>query len=196
MSDIVLVTKSNRKIAEFAKLGLPFEAFQVDTDEPYVYGLFDDPSKLVIEQSKGKLAAVPFRVIAEHPNSVYIALDSVAYHKGILGKPKTIEEATERLKRFSGKAIGVYTGIRAEIPSKDIGRSRVVNSVLSIRDLSEMEISDYVANDPHALDTSLGFNPDHPMASDFIAGIEGPRDHVYGGVPLEELAKILRGFGK
>src|SRR4030066_2206156 len=97
MPKIVLATTSPYRIETFGYLGIPFEAEGSKIDESQLER--NNPEELVKNLSKLKAEAGA----KNHSDAIVIGMDSVTYFNGkILEKPKSREEAFQRLKSLSG----------------------------------------------------------------------------------------------
>ncbi|MEM2262562.1 MAG: Maf family protein, partial [Ignisphaera sp.] len=107
MKCIVLASNSLRRIELFRKMGIDVVAIAPNVEEVIYVG---DPFRTVLENSKRKVLSVFNR--APH-NSMIIGVDTAIFNPmiGVIGKPKTIEEAERMLMSFSGKYHMVIGGV-------------------------------------------------------------------------------------
>jgi septum formation protein len=183
---LILATTSKFKIKAFQNLGIPFETADSNVDEKKYPR--DDPEKLVAELSFQKAKAVA----EKYPESAVIGLDSIAYYdKHILEKPKSKEEAIMRLKQLSGNIHLALTGVCIICPNKE-PIIKIVSTKVFMRDLSDHEIKNYVANDPDILHICLGYDPEIRFSASFVEKIEGSYHNLLCGTPLETIAELLK----
>jgi len=187
MTKIILATTSPYRVEVFRYLGLMFEAEGSNIDESRIER--DNPEKLVKTLSKLKSEAVA----KNHPDAFVIGMDSVTYFNGqILGKPKSREEAFQRLKALSGNNHQFYTGIYMINPALNKAISRVVKTEVFMRNLSEKEIDKYLDEDPNFNTYALGYDPVKHISASFIQRIEGSYYNFLGGTPLEVIVEMLK----
>ena len=151
-----------------------------------------NPEELVKQLSKLKAEAVA----KNHSDAIVIGMDSVGYFNGrILEKPKSKEEAFQRLKNLSGKNHEFYTGIYMVNTSTQATTSKVVKSEIFMRELSESEINRYLDQDPYYNTYALGYDPLKNISSSFIQKLVGSYNNVLRGIPLEVLPEMLSRVG-
>ena len=190
MTKIILATTSPYRREVFGYLGMPFEAKGSKIDESQAER--KDPEDLVKTLSRLKAEAVA----QNHSESIVIGMDSVECSNGkILEKPKSKQEAFERLKNLSGNKFEFYTGIYIINTSTQATISKIVKSELFMRELSEMEINQYLEQDPHYNTYALGFDPLKNISSSFIAKLVGSYNNVLRGIPLEVIPDMLSEVG-
>jgi septum formation protein len=140
------------------------------------------PKQYVNRLAQEKAAAVA----ALEPGALVLAADtSVVIDSEILGKPGDPAHATQMLRRLSGRAHSVLTGIAL---AGVHAASRVVETIVHFRSLSEAEIAWYIG-------TREGIDKAGAYAVQGIGGLwvrklEGSPSNVVG-LPLAELAELL-----
>jgi septum formation protein len=187
---IILATTSPYRQEVFKSLGIDFAAEGSNVDESKAER--NDPKDLVKELSKLKAEAVS----QKHENAIVIGMDSVGYFNGkILEKPKSKEEAFERMKSLSGKSHDFYTGICIinTVLKKEI--SRIVKTEIRLRDFSEKEIELYLKEDELYNTYALGYDPLGRYSSTFASGITGSYLNFLKGMPLEVMPEMLKEAG-
>ncbi len=190
MTKIILATTSPYRREAFGFLGIDFEAEGSEVDESKVER--NNPEELVKQLSKLKAEAAA----KNHPDAIVIGMDSVGYSNGkILEKPKSKEEAFERLKNLSGKSHEFYTGIYIIDMSTQATVSRVVKSEIFMRELLDSEINKYLDQDPYYNTYALGYDPLKNISSSFIIKLVGSYNNVLRGIPLEVLPEMLSKVG-
>lgn len=123
-------------------------------------------------------------------------MDSVGYYNGkILEKPKTKEEALQRLKLLSGNNHQFYTGIHVINTASKKTVSRVVKTEIFLRELSEDEIKFYLNQDKFFNTYALGYYPLGHYSSSFARRIEGSYNNFVRGIPLETIVEMLSETG-
>ena len=189
---IILATTSQYRLEAFGMLGIPFEKEGSEVDE-YYEGRPNDPEALVAHLSKLKAKAVEKKHLNE--DCVILGFDSVAFFKGeILEKPKSLEEITDRLKAFSGQSYQFYTGIC--LIDTSIGwqfvYSRTVKTEIEMRDISDLEIKQYLRLYDKYRTCAQGFNPQRTYGASFIKSISGSYNNPLWGIPLAEVIEMLK----
>jgi len=190
MAKIILATSSPYRQEAFGFLGVDFESEGSKVDESQIERT--NPEELVKQLSKLKAEAVA----KNHSDAIVIGMDSVGYFNGrILEKPKSKEEAFQRLKNLSGKNHEFYTGIYMVNTSTQATTSKVVKSEIFMRELSESEINRYLDQDPYYNTYALGYDPLKNISSSFIQKLVGSYNNVLRGIPLEVLPEMLSRVG-
>lgn len=190
MTKIILATTSPYRKAAFKFLGIDFQAEGSNVDESQAKR--DNHEELVKMLSKLKAMAVA----KNHQDSIVIGMDSVGFFDGhVLEKPKSREEAFQRLTSLSGNNHQFYTGIFMINTASQKEVSRVVKTEVFVRELSGAEINKYLDEDPHFNTYALGYDPLEHSSSTFVERIEGSYNNLTRGIPLEEVVKMLNEIG-
>lgn len=190
MSKIILATTSPYRIEALKFLGIDFEAEGSKVDESQAER--KNPEELVKTLSRLKAEAVA----KNHSDAVVIGMDSIGCFNGkILEKPKSKEEAFERLKSLSSNKFEFYTSIYMVNTSTRATASKIVKSELFMRELSEGEINQYLEQDTHYNTYALGFDPLKNISSSFVVKLAGSYNNVLRGIPLEVIPEILSEVG-
>jgi len=190
MTKIILATTSPYRREAFGFLGIDFEAEGSGVDESQVER--NNPEELVKQLSKLKAEAVA----KNHSEAIVIGMDSVGYFNGqILEKPKSREEAFDRLKRLSGKSYQFYTGVYMVNTATQKETAKIVKSEVFFRELLDSEIDKYLDQDPNYNTYSHGYDPVKNISSSFIAKLVGSSNNVMRGIPLEVLPEMLSKLG-
>ena len=124
MTKIILATGSAPRKEAFEFLDVPFIAEESDIDE-YFEERPQDPEELVQQLAKLKAEAVA----KNHKEGIVIGFDSVGFFKDkILEKPKSREEAFNRLKGLSGDKYDFITGfLLLSVIILDFPTSSIIN---------------------------------------------------------------------
>lgn len=136
-----MASSSPRRLALLRQLGVAPLVWPAATEEYRELTPDRDPRALVIANAELKARAVA----EEFPQALVIGADTVVFLDGeLLGKPAGAEEARGMLRRLSGRAHQVYTGICLA----DTGQGRVVSGAdraeVWFQELAETEIDAYV----------------------------------------------------
>ena len=105
----------------------------------------------------------------------------------ILGKPRDDEEAADMLRRLSGKAHQVLTGVSLRQGAHEVGRVETTSVVF--RALTDEDVAWYVASG-EGRDKAGGYAI-QGLASRFIPSISGSYSNVVG-LPVACVAELLR----
>lgn len=183
--ELILASSSPRRILLLKKLGLRFRVVppsyevEVETEDPIEY----------VELKALEKARAVARLFTE---GIVIAADTVVFvDNEILGKPRSIDEAKDFLRRLSGKTHYVATGVAVidAATMREIVDSEVTK--VKFRELSEEEIELYVKTG-EPLDKAGGYAI-QGLASVFIERIEGDFWNVVG-LPIPLLYYILKTY--
>jgi septum formation protein len=190
MAKIILATTSPYRRETFGYLGIPFETEGSNIDESQLER--NSPEELVRQLSKLKAEAVA----KNHKDAIVIGMDSVTYFNGqILEKPKSKEEAFQRLKAFSGNKHQFFTGIYMVNTARNKTLSKIIITDVFMRELSEEEINKYLDEDPHFNTYALGYDPVKHYSASFVKKIGGSYYNLLGGIPLEVIVEMLPEVG-
>lgn len=191
MTKLILATTSPYRIEAFRFLGLDFVAEGSNVDEHFG-GRPNNPEELVLQLAKLKAEAVA----RNHSEGIIIGFDSVGWFNGkILEKPKSREEAFNRLKSLSGNTHLFNTSVyMINIQTKQI-LSRIVKTKIFMRKLTDSEINKYLDQDSNFKTYALGYDPLGNYSSTFVIGIEGSYNNLTRGIPLEAIVEMLPSIG-
>ena len=184
---IILASQSRQRKLIMDALGMDYKIIMADIDEKAIR---DEDLKTRAE----KIARAKAEKIAKENEGIIIAADTFAVCDGkILEKPDDLEEAKRMLKMESDNKIIVYTGFCYLDKSNNIDFSDVSISNLTLREMSDNEINDFVENNP-VLQWSAAFSPLYLYQTTFIKYFEGSITGVYG-LPTELLTECFKKSG-
>lgn len=180
---VILASASPRRRELLTLVGIAHEVRPANIDESYLTG--ETPREHAERLARGKAAAVDI------PDTVTIGSDTIVVVDGdVLGKPRDRAHAGEMLRRLSGRAHVVMTGVAVRWRGTLVSGLEEVG--VTVRALSDEEIDRYI-------DTG------EPMDKAGAYGIQGYGativDRVDGdyfavmGLPLNRLARLLRQIG-
>jgi septum formation protein len=188
---IILATKSPYRKEAFECLGLDFITEGSEVDENFM-GRPDDPKELVLELAKRKAEFVA----KNHKEGIVIGFDSIGWFEGkVLEKPEDRQESLERIKMLSGKIHYFYTGVHIINIEKNITKSEMSETEITLRDITETEINKYLDQDPNFNTYAIGFDPLGHYSISFAISINGSYNNYLRGIPLELIVKILKEAG-
>ena len=183
---LVLASRSPRRAELLTRAGYRFEVAPADVDERRRDG--EAPAELVRRLAWQKVAVVA----ARHPGTVVLGADTVVVLDDniVLGKPRGDADAARMLRRLSGRAHDVLTGVALRAPH---GRRVGVRATrVFFRTLSPEEIAWYVTSGEPA-DKAGGYAI-QGRASRFVTRIEGSYANVVG-LPVELVDRLLGELG-
>jgi septum formation protein len=191
MPQIILATSSPYRQEAFRFLGLDFVAQGSEVDE-YFDGRPDSPGDLVQHLAKLKAESVAKKFDA----GIVVGFDSVGWFNGqILEKPKSREEALQRLKSLSGNTHQFYTGIYMINLETGKNISNLVATNAEVRKLTDDDINKYLDQDPKYNTYALGYDPLGHYSSTFVRKIDGSYNNLTRGIPLEAIVEMLFDIG-
>ncbi len=180
MQELILASNSPRRRTLLSDMGYAFTVEPSQFEEiPGGYSARDT----ALFFAYGKAADV----LSRHPDALVLGADTVVAPEGeILGKPKDEEDAKRMLRRLSGRAHSVYTGVA--LLGKGFELCRVVETEVIFAPLTEEIIEAYVASGlPRGKAGAYGIQDGWPL----VEKINGSYTNVVG-LPTEEVETMLR----
>jgi septum formation protein len=185
--EIVLASASTRRRELLEKIGLQFTVDSSDYAEDAHFEL--KPRERAKQVSLEKARSVA----ARHSNAIIIAADTFIVSGGqVMGKPDSPTEAKRMLKALSGRSHVAITGFTILDTTNGKTLSRVIETRIYMRKLSEREIDSYVSSS-EPLDKA-GAYAIQGLGSVLIDKIEGDYYNVMG-LPLSAFAQAVKSFG-
>lgn len=183
---LILASASPRRREILSKLDTPVEVVVPGIEErPWPREM---PASYVLRNAMEKARAVA----KSNPNATIIAADTIVVQDDqILEKPVDTRHAGAMLRRLSGRAHDVITGVCVWSANGHGGFREVAEAVrtaVRFRVLTEAEIMAY-AESGEPMDKA-GAYAIQGGAAGFVDGIEGPYDNVVG-LPLETVKRLL-----
>jgi septum formation protein len=184
--ELVLASASPRRIELLALVGVtPDRIDPADIDETPRQD--ETPPRLAARLAAGKAEVAA----ARSPDAVVLAADTVvAVGRRLLEKAADGAEATRFLKLLSGRNHRVFTGVAVIAGGKV--RSRVVDTRVSFKVLSDAEIAAYVESGEWQ--GKAGAYGIQGRAGAFVTRLVGSYPAVMG-LPLFETVNLLSGAG-
>jgi septum formation protein len=184
---LILASSSPRRRGYLKDLGLDFKAVSPDVDERRRRD--ESPRAYVRRVALDKASAIA----ARHPRSWVVSADTTVVLDGtILGKPRNAAEARRMLKKLSGRAHRVLSGIALVHVDDAITRSAVSSTRVLIRQLSDEEIHWYVGT-KEPLDKAGAYGA-QGKGGLLVERVEGSFSNVVG-FPLEKFYELLKACG-
>lgn len=189
--DLILASRSPRRVEMLAKLGFKFNVVVSNVDEGTVkFGA--NPAKSIEEIASLKSNAV-FKTLTDVAklHTVVLGADTVVVCDGeILLKPSDADEARETLRKLSGRKHQVITGV-ALTSAKGTETFSTVTDVY-FRDLSDETINNYImSGEPMDKAGAYGIQD---KGSLLVAKIDGDYFNVVG-LPISKTAEKLENYG-
>ena len=185
---LVLASTSPYRRELLARLGLPFEVANPQTDESPLPE--EPPSAMALRLSEAKARAVA----AEYPNALVIGSDQVAELNGrIFGKPGSHERAVAQLKELSGRTVNFFTGLCLLDTRTGQAEVRGVPTLVGFRELTDFEIESYLRREPAY--NCAGSAKSEGLGITLLDRIEGTDPNALVGLPLIALCDLLRRHG-
>ena len=184
--ELVLASASPRRIELLALVGItPDRVDPADIDETPLRD--ETPTRLAARLAVSKSQAVA----ARSPDAVVLAADTVvAVGRRLLEKASDEAEATKFLKLLSGRNHRVFTGVAVTAAGRTT--QRVVDTRVSFKVLSDVEIAAYVASGEWR--GKAGGYGIQGRAGAFVTRLVGSYPAVMG-LPLFETVNLLNGAG-
>jgi nucleoside triphosphate pyrophosphatase len=194
MSDIVLASASQARIALLSAAGIDFTAMPAAIDERAVEAPLlaegATPTAIAVALAEAKALAAS----AEMAEAVVIGADQTLDLDGaVLTKPKSLAEARQQLARLSDRTHELQTAVAVACGGMVIWRHQVM-SRLTMRRLSASFIDGYLARVGEAALTSVGAYQIEGAGIQLFDRIEGDYFAILG-LPLLPLLKWLREAG-
>jgi septum formation protein len=182
---LVLASSSPRRADLLQSMGLKFVVEPADVDETRHTA---EPAIDYVERvARDKVV----KIAARRPDAVVLGADTcVAIDDDVLGKPADDDEARTMLRRLSGRAHLVHTGV-AVARGAHI-ESDVATTTVYFNDLDEATIEWWLATG-EALDKAGGYAM-QSFGGVFVLAIDGSPSNVVG-LPLHLVAALARDLG-
>jgi len=185
---LILASTSPYRRELLARLGLPFQVANPQTDESALPG--ESPEQMALRLSEAKARAVA----ANFPNALIIGSDQVATVDGkIYGKPGDHPRAVEQLRALSGKTVNFFTGICLYNARTGHVETRGVPTLVSFRELSNQEIENYLRREPAY--NCAGSAKSEGLGIALLRSMQGDDPNALVGLPLIALCDLLRQQG-
>lgn len=178
---LVLASASPRRAMLLAEAGHAFDVLPANIDESRRPG--EPPREYVLRLACRKAAAVA----ARRGGRIVIGADTAVVVAGaVLGKPRDAADAARMLRRLSGRAHEVLTGVAVQRGARRV--SAVERTVVHFAALDEARIARYVeTGEPSDKAGAYGLQGG---GARFVTRIEGSRSNVIG-LPLARLRRLL-----
>lgn len=182
---LVLASASPRRLALLKQVGItPLAIVPAEIDESPVP---DEAPRVLAERLAREKAGT---VAQNRPEDWVLAADTVvACGRRILPKAETEDEAAACLRRLSGRAHRVFTGLSLVHAGQQVTRSVVTR--VQMKRLSDREIARYLASGEW--EGKAGGYAIQGLAAAYVRSINGSYTNVVG-LPLHETVNLLQGM--
>lgn len=183
MKPFILASASPRRRDLLVQIGLsPAQIIPADINEDPIEGELPKPHALRLACEKAQ------KIALDYPGEVILASDTVVgVGRRILPKTEDRKSAEDCLRLLSGRSHRVFTGV-AVVDADGILRSRVSETRLKLKRLSEAEITDYL--DSEEWDGKAGGYGIQGLAGAFVHHLSGSYTGVVG-LPIYETRNLL-----
>ena len=184
--DIILASKSPRRLELLKGLDIPFSVKVIDVEETYPSDVFGVEIPAYLAEKKSNA----FRDLMEE-NTLLITADTIVWHEGkVLGKPENKAEATSMLNSLSGRRHQVITGVCISTLRKK--KTFSVISDVSFAKINAEEIEYYLENyQPY--DKAGSYGVQEWIGFIGVESIEGSYFNVMG-LPVQRLYNELKNW--
>jgi septum formation protein len=188
MRNIVLASKSPRRIELLKREGLEFDITPANINEDKFYE--DDSAP---EYNAMKIAVEKAKTVSQkYQESFIIAADTMVVIGGkILGKPVNRDEARYMIQLLSGKVHHVITGFCILYSKTNEYVTSFSKTAVTFKPLSLKEIDEYL--DKIEFLDKAGAYAIQDYGDTIIKKIEGNHDNVMG-LPVKHVIEILNNF--
>lgn len=184
MLKIILASRSRQRKLVMDSLGIDYSIIPPDIDEK----VFRDKNLKIRAK---KIAQAKAEHINKTNKGIIIASDTFSVCQGVvLEKPKNLNEAKKMLKVQSNNVSILYTGFCYIDDVNNIKFSTTTITKYSLRELSDLEIDNFVENNP-VLQWAASFSPAYIYQSTFVKKINGSHTGLVYGFPTEFLIPCL-----
>jgi len=186
LKKLVLASASPRRESLLKMLGFSFSICITDIDETIPEELSPKEAVERLSLEKAKAAATG------RSEEIIIAADTIVALDGIIfGKPADKNDAFQILKALSGREHSVFTGVTVYEPFSNKTLTRVCETKVKMRKLTDEQIIAYIATgEPMDKAGAYGIQG---YAACFVEGINGCYFNVMG-LPLAALSEMLEKF--
>lgn len=185
--NIYLASKSPRRQSLLQQIGVDFSCIKSEIDESV---LNNELALSYVKRMSIEKAVAGWKAAERLLNIPLLAADtSVILGNNILGKPKDSDDASNMLRKLSGKTHQVMTSVT--IMTEAMQKTIISQTDVTFSVLSESEIKEYIETGD-CLDKAGSYGI-QGVAAKFISSISGSYSGVVG-LPLFETSQLLEQF--
>lgn len=189
MSQLVLASQSPRRIQLLEKAGFSFTSVPISTSETIDEKLHPDAQILSITRQKLEAAEMWLKGLGQEDSTVIVSDTEVIFEGQLLGKPKNKDHIREVIRRLSGKAHDVKTGVIIKNLKSGKEVSHLEASQVWFKPLSDTEINAY-ADSGEGMDKAGSYGI-QGLGQTLIALQTGSFNSIVG-FPIEVITPILK----
>jgi septum formation protein len=180
---VVLASQSPRRRQLLTLIGIEHDVQAANIDETYLSG--ENPRRYAVRLAREKVEAVAKR------DQLTIGSDTIVVVDGdVLGKPADAAEATQMLRRLSGRSHVVITGVAVGWRDQLVSDAEEVS--VTFRDLTDDDIHAYIATgEPMDKAGAYGIQG---FGATIVERVDGDYFAVMG-LPLNRLTRLLESLG-
>ncbi|QOZ06250.1 Maf family nucleotide pyrophosphatase [Bradyrhizobium sp. CCBAU 51765] len=188
-SPLILASQSSARKMLLANAGLEFEAVTADIDERGIQAAsrLSNPREIALLLAREKAKAVS----ASQPGSYVIGADqTLALGMRLFNKPAGRAQALAQLRDLAGKSHELNSAVAVACDGKIVFEDVSV-ARMTMREMTEVELSAYLAAAGDAVTTSVGAYQLEGLGIHLFERIEGDHFTILG-LPLPPLLAFLR----
>lgn len=186
---LILGSTSRFRQQQLHSLQVPFQAAAPQFDEIPLPGEAAPDTALRLAEGKARSLA------AAHPQALIIGADQVAWcHGRQLGKPQTVAKAQQMLAETSGQTLVFYSALVLLNTRNGRCQRHVDVTTVTMRRLTEAQISRYLALEPDAVHCAGGAKSEG-LGAVLIERIDSSDPHALIGLPMFKLVDFLQAEG-
>ena len=186
MLPLILAATSPRRRRLLLEHGYNFQVIPAGVDE--IAPAYLSPGEITLFNARSKSLTIS----QTHPKALVLGVDTVVSFEGeVFGKPATMDEALDMLRRLNGRAHEVFSGVwlRHGATGKEKGFIDVTR--VHFQKLTVAQLRTYL-NRIGPLDKAGAYAAQEDQG-ELIARVEGSFSNVTG-LPMEALAKAIEEF--
>ena len=179
---VVLASRSPRRIELIAQLGITADVVPADIDETPLAG--EEPAQYVKRLASSKARAVQERLATD---ALVLGADTTVDLDGIIfGQPVDETEARRMLKALSARTHRVHTGVAVIGPERS--ESLVVTSMVTFEPVTDALLDWYIGTGEWQ--GKAGSYAIQGLGGTLVASTRGSMSNIIG-LPLQETARLL-----
>lgn len=181
---IILASASPRRKEILGKIFPSFDIIPSNAEDD-----FEEEKPLSPEETVKFLSKIKAEdIFSKNKDALVIGSDTVVSVDGeILGKPKTVNDARNMIKKLSGKCHSVFTGVCIISEEKEVNFA--CETLVYVSEMDETEIENYIATE-EPYDKAGGYGVQGIFAK-HIEKLDGDYFNVCG-LPASELYRTLK----
>jgi septum formation protein len=185
---LVLASSSPRRREILSKMGVSFSVCEPRVEDEARF-LMDPPFATSL---RSLALAKADSVARQRPDALVLAADTVVCAgERVMGKPATRDEARSMIRRLSGRAHEVHSGVALVCADRGFSKTGSSCTRVFFRDVAPEEIELYLDTQEHV--DKAGAYAIQGRAMSFVEKIEGCFYNVVG-LPVSETIRLLTAY--